>query len=57
MATHEKMTFLGSRFFEKGRRSGSCFDAQSSMMRYSTQPIPTEVQTVLWRDFDVSVYV
>jgi hypothetical protein len=25
-STHEKMTFLGRRFFEKGRRSGSCFD-------------------------------
>lgn len=37
--THEKMTFLGRRFLEKGRRSGSCFDVQSSMMRYRTQPI------------------
>ena len=32
MATHEKMTLLGSRFLEKGRRSGSCFDVHSSMV-------------------------
>jgi hypothetical protein len=38
------MTFLGSRFFEKGRRSGSCFDVQSSMMRYSTQAVPNSYQ-------------
>jgi hypothetical protein len=25
-ATHEKITLLGRRFLEKGRRSGSCFD-------------------------------
>lgn len=32
--THEKMTFLESRFLEKGRRSGSCLDVQSSMAHY-----------------------
>ena len=32
VSTHEKMTLLGSRFFEKGRRSGSCLLVQSSMM-------------------------
>jgi hypothetical protein len=31
-STHEKMTRLGSRFLEKGRRSGSLFDVHSSMV-------------------------
>lgn len=31
VSTHEKMTLLGRRFFENGKRSGSCFVAQSSM--------------------------
>lgn len=33
--THEKMTRFGSRFFENGRRSGSCFDVHSSMLECS----------------------
>jgi hypothetical protein len=33
-ATHEKMTFLGRRFLEKGRRSGSCFDVHVSIAHY-----------------------
>ena len=33
-STHEKMTFLGRRFLEKGSRSGSCFEVQSSMAHY-----------------------
>jgi hypothetical protein len=32
--THEKMTFFGRRFLEKGSRSGSCFEVQSSMAHY-----------------------
>ncbi len=32
ISTHEKMTRFGSRFLEKGRRSGSCFDVHSSMV-------------------------
>lgn len=36
LSTHEKMTRLGRRFLEKGRRSGSCFEAQSSMVVSST---------------------
>lgn len=48
--THEKMTFLGRRFLEKGRRSGSCFDVQSSMMRYRTQPVAKLViRRLSWR--------
>jgi len=34
MPTYEKMTLLGSRFLEKGRRSGSCFDVHSSMVSW-----------------------
>lgn len=40
VSTHEKMTRLGSLFLEKGRRSGSCFDVQSSMMRYCIRKCP-----------------
>jgi hypothetical protein len=38
-ATHEKMTFLGRRFLEKGRRSGSCFDVHWSMAHYRMQTL------------------
>lgn len=33
LATHENMTLLGRRFLENGNRSGSLFEAQSSMIR------------------------
>jgi len=36
VSTHEQTTRLGKRFLEKGRRSGSCFEAQSSMAVPST---------------------
>ena len=36
--TYEKMTFFGSRFLEKGRRSGSLFVVHSSMAHYRIQP-------------------
>jgi hypothetical protein len=32
------MTFFGSRFLEKGRRSGSLFVVHSSMAHYRIQP-------------------
>lgn len=43
-ATHENMTRFGSRFLEKGRRSGSCFDVHSSMMRYCIRPRPINLR-------------
>jgi hypothetical protein len=38
-STYEKMTFLGSRFFEKGRRSGSWFAVHLSISLYHIQAL------------------
>ena len=51
--TYEKMTFLGRRFLEKGRRSGSCLDVQSSMMRYRNGILVKIAKRLLRRSRDV----
>ncbi len=50
-STYEKTTRFGSRFLEKGKRSGSCFEVQSSMVHYCIQKSPEGSGTARMRCF------